>query len=193
MEPALRRLWTTRRRDRFYEINPAVIDFAESNSATFGNRRQRSRSFPADARLSLEREPPQGFDVLSVDAFSGRLHSCASSDRRSVRAILPSSETDGALVIHVTNKYLDLAACRTAGRKADRRRTLLIHNSSEMKNRIESSSWMVITKDSEARQSAWPCLASPIRGHAALDGRLQQPFPNPQVNQGNGGTRKFRK
>ena len=24
-----------------------------------------------DARLSLEREPPQGFDVLAVDAFSG--------------------------------------------------------------------------------------------------------------------------
>jgi hypothetical protein len=35
-----------------------------------------------DARLSLEREPPQNFDVLAVDAFSGDSIPCTSSPWR---------------------------------------------------------------------------------------------------------------
>ena len=56
---------------RYYEINPLVI---ESRSNWFGYLKATPAEVQialGDARLSLEREPPEHFDVLLVDAFSG--------------------------------------------------------------------------------------------------------------------------
>jgi hypothetical protein len=56
---------------RFYEINPAVIDLAQVEFRYLRESAAKIEVAPGDARLSLEREEPESFDVLSVDAFSG--------------------------------------------------------------------------------------------------------------------------
>ena len=56
---------------RFYEINPLVEGIARELFTYLRESRARVTVVEGDARVSLARESPQGFDVLVVDAFSG--------------------------------------------------------------------------------------------------------------------------
>ena len=58
-------------RIHFYEINPQVISLAQSEFAFLRESRAKVDVALGDARLTLEAEPPQAFDVLVIDAFSG--------------------------------------------------------------------------------------------------------------------------
>ena len=75
---------------RFYEINPAVIDIARVEFRYLRESAAKIEIVPADARLSLEREQPESFDVLAVDAFSGDSDPGAPADCGGVRFVLPS-------------------------------------------------------------------------------------------------------
>ena len=55
---------------RFYEINPEVVRFAREQFTYLADSGAKIEIVPGDARLALEREAPQGYDVLAVDAFS---------------------------------------------------------------------------------------------------------------------------
>jgi hypothetical protein len=61
-----------------------------------------------DARLSLEREPPQRFDVLAIDAFSSDAIPVHLITREAVEVYLRHMQPDGVIAFHVTNRYLDL-------------------------------------------------------------------------------------
>src|SRR5207247_10321436 len=62
-----------------------------------------------DARLSLEHEPPQQFDVLAVDAFSGDAIPVHLLTREAVALYLRHLKPTGILAIHTSNTYLRLA------------------------------------------------------------------------------------
>jgi len=62
-----------------------------------------------DARLSLEREPPQRFDVLAIDAFSGDAIPTHLLSAEAMDVYLRHVRPDGAILFHVTNRYLQLA------------------------------------------------------------------------------------
>src|SRR5258708_32773569 len=53
-----------------YEINPLVIELAKTEFTFIQDCRGKLEIALGDARLSLEREQPQNFDVLHLDAFS---------------------------------------------------------------------------------------------------------------------------
>jgi len=55
---------------RMYEINPEVKRLATTRFTYLSNCLGRVEVVLGDARLSLEREPPQEFDLLVLDAFS---------------------------------------------------------------------------------------------------------------------------
>ncbi len=61
---------------RFYEINPLIIGLAKSNFEFLNKSQAETQVVSGDARLSLEREEPQGFDALILDAFSGDSIQC---------------------------------------------------------------------------------------------------------------------
>ena len=56
---------------RFYEINPEVVRMAKRVFHVPCRLPRQDRVVLGDARLSLESEPPQKFDLLVLDAFSG--------------------------------------------------------------------------------------------------------------------------
>src|SRR4029077_2018437 len=56
---------------RFYEINPQVLSIAGSSFSYLRDSAAQIEIVLGDARLSLQNEAPQQFDVLAVDAFSG--------------------------------------------------------------------------------------------------------------------------
>jgi len=54
---------------RFYEINPLVVRVARSEFTYLSDCRGKLDIAMGDARLTLEREQPENFDILAVDAF----------------------------------------------------------------------------------------------------------------------------
>jgi hypothetical protein len=61
-----------------------------------------------DARLSLEREPDQNFDVLAVDAFSSDSIPVHLLTVEAFRLYFRHIKPEGALAVHVSNLYLKL-------------------------------------------------------------------------------------
>jgi len=97
---------------RFYEINPEVIALSRGPHPTFTylqDCRGQVDVIAGDARLSLESEPPQGFDVVAVDAFSSDAIPVHLLTREALLLYFRHLRgPDGVLVLHVSNRYLDL-------------------------------------------------------------------------------------
>lgn len=95
-------------RYRFYEINPTVVEFANAYF-TFLARCPASKTCAiGDARLILERETPQNFDVLVLDAFSGDAIPVHLLTREAFEVYLRHLAPQGALACHISNVHFDL-------------------------------------------------------------------------------------
>ena len=106
---------------RFYEINPDVIDVAQRYFSFCRDSRARVEFVPGDARIVLEAElkqkHPERFDLLVVDAFSGDAIPIHLLTRECFAIYRQHLKPDGILLVHISNKYLDLApVLRTQGR-----------------------------------------------------------------------------
>jgi SAM-dependent methyltransferase len=93
---------------RFYEINPLVLRLARSEFTFLGDCHAKLEVAMGDARLSLEREAPENFDVLAVDAFSSDSIPVHLLTREAVSLYFRHLKPDGILAVHISNRYLDL-------------------------------------------------------------------------------------
>lgn len=97
---------------RFYDINPEVVRIAQKHFTYLGDLQKRGARLEivvADARLALEREPSQGFDVLLLDAFSGDSVPVHLLTREAFTIYQRHMRPDGIIAVHITNSYLVLA------------------------------------------------------------------------------------
>ena len=94
---------------RFYEINPAAIRLARELFLYLADSPARVEIVPGDARLSLEREPPQQFDVLVLDAFSSESIPLHLLTREAMAIYLRHLRPEGVLALHISNVYVDLS------------------------------------------------------------------------------------
>ena len=93
---------------RFYEINDDVARLATSTFTYLKDSKAKTELVMGDARLSMEREPDQQYDVIVLDAFS--------SDAIPVHLLTLEAfdhyqrhlKPDGVIAVHVSNRYLDL-------------------------------------------------------------------------------------
>ena len=94
---------------RFYELNDDVLRFAREHFSFLGDCLGEHATVLGDARLSLEQEQPQDFDVLVLDAFSGDAIPAHSADPRSIRDLFAAFAPHSIVAIHISNRYLDLS------------------------------------------------------------------------------------
>jgi spermidine synthase len=94
---------------RFYEIDPQVPIVARTYFSFLNDSDAQIDIVLGDARLSIEREAPQNYDVLAVDAFSGDAIPAHLITREAVQTFRRHLAHDGILAYHVSNRYLDLA------------------------------------------------------------------------------------
>jgi spermidine synthase len=95
-------------RIQFYEINPAVAPIARNTFTYVRESGAQVSVIPGDARTSLAAEPPQGFNVLVVDAFSGDaipLHLLTTQALALYRRHLAPG---GIIACHISNRHVDL-------------------------------------------------------------------------------------
>lgn len=92
----------------FYELDPEVAEIARAHFTylTQGDPSVAIRF--GDARTTLEQEPPQGFDILVVDAFTGDGIPIHLLTREAVELYQRHIQPEGAILFHTSNRYLRL-------------------------------------------------------------------------------------
>jgi len=93
---------------RFYEINPLVQKIANSYFTYLKDSDAEIEVALGDARLSLERENPEHFDVLALDAFSSDSIPVHLLTVEAMKLYEKHLRPDGILAVHISNRYLDL-------------------------------------------------------------------------------------
>ncbi|MBV9503634.1 MAG: fused MFS/spermidine synthase [Acidobacteriia bacterium] len=93
---------------RFYEINPLVPIITRTQFYYVPDSKAKVDIAMGDARLSLEREQPENFDVLVVDAFSSDAIPVHLLTREAMQLYFRHLKPDGFLAVHISNRYLDL-------------------------------------------------------------------------------------
>ncbi len=132
---------------RFYEINPQVVNIAHTSFSYLRDSAARIDIVLGDARVSLQNEAPQQFDVLAVDAFSGDAIPVHLLTREAFALYLRHLKPDGVLAVHTSNTYLNLPPvvqllATDAGREAE-----MIANDDDHRKLIDSSDWVLVTRN----------------------------------------------
>jgi len=92
----------------FYEISPRVVDIAQREFTFLQYSSGKIETVLGDGRLSLEREPARGYDVLGIDAFSGDSVPMHLVTREAMALYVKHLKSDGVIVFQATNRYIDL-------------------------------------------------------------------------------------
>jgi hypothetical protein len=95
-------------RFRFYEIDPAVQALARTRFTYLRESEAHVEVVMGDARLSLEGEPPQNFDLLVLDAFTSDAIPVHLLTQEAFAIYLRHLKPDGAIAVNISNMHLDL-------------------------------------------------------------------------------------
>jgi hypothetical protein len=134
---------------RFYEINPQVLEVANSWFTFLKQSPAKTEIILGDARLSLESEPPQQFDVLAVDAFSGDAIPVHLLTKEAFAVYFRHLKPDGILAVHTSNTYLNLApVVKLLAEDADYPVRLIVSDE-DAPRMISSADWVLVTRNQE--------------------------------------------
>lgn len=150
---------------RFYEINPLVLRLATTEFTFLKDCKARLDIALGDARLSLEREPPQNFDVLAVDAFSGDSIPVHLLTREAFALYFRHLKPDGVLAVHVSNKHLELKPVVQLGAASLHKDARVIDTEDE-DDEVFGATWVLVTSrrgyfDQPLIRTATPVPPSP--------------------------------
>jgi spermidine synthase len=95
-------------RMRIYEINDQVLELARTEFTFLADTRAKVETVLGDRRLMLSQDPPQDFDVLVMDAFSGDSIPVHLLTEEAIAEYVRHLDRDGILALHITNSHLDL-------------------------------------------------------------------------------------
>ena len=129
----------------FYEINPLDVELARTEFTFLRDSRATIRIVLGDARLSLERQPPQGFDLLAVDAFSGDSIPVHLLTWEAFRLYFHHLKPTGVLAVHISNKYLDLLPVVQAASNRLGKTCVIIQNPPDNHNGIYRALWVLMS------------------------------------------------
>jgi len=124
-----------------------------------------------DARLSLAKAPNRHYDIFVLDAFSSDVIPVHLLTRQALELYLRKTANNGLLLIHISNRYMDLAP--VLDRLANELNlTALIQNDFNLSAKLSAegksaSRWILLARDRRvvhrfAQEPSWH----------ALDGRL---------------------
>ena len=149
-------------RFRFYDINPEVLQVAASRFTFLGDSQAVIEVVLGDARLSLEREPPQGFDLLAVDAFSSDAIPVHLITREALGVYLRHMKPDGIVAFHVSNRFLKLVPVVARLAKENGAHAVLVSDEGkEGEDDHTTTDWVLVSRDPKALQAPQIAAASP--------------------------------
>lgn len=131
---------------RLYEINPDVVTIADRFFSFLPKARQSGADLDVllgDARLTLERQPPQQFDLLAIDAFSSDAIPAHLLTNEAFELYFKHLRADGVLAVHISNRYVDLVpVCARAAQHVGKSARVVRSVSDGM---FDTSIWVLVT------------------------------------------------
>jgi SAM-dependent methyltransferase len=153
-----------------YEIDPVVVEIARKRFSYIEKCRPDLRVVVGDARLTLGKATPADLDVLAVDAFSSDSIPLHLVTREAFRVCGRALQPDGMLLIHISNRFLDLEPVIAAIARAEgwtaRARTYYPGPEAQPHGRMfVISTWLVLTR-SPGRMATIEAATSDASGPA---------------------------
>jgi hypothetical protein len=95
---------------RFFEIDPVIVGIAGNpRYFTFLSQCQPNPDIVlGDARLTMAKQANETFDLIIVDAFSSDAVPVHLMTAEAIRLYLEKVKEDGIVLLHISNRYLDL-------------------------------------------------------------------------------------
>lgn len=134
---------------RLYEIDPLVIQLAKQEFTFIQDAKSQTDIVLGDARLQLERELPQNFDVLVVDAFSGDSVPVHLLTREAFAIYFKHLKSNGVLAVHITNAFLDLLPVVQTAAQYYGKQIRLVDDAGDFSRLSFSSRWVLLTEDQD--------------------------------------------
>jgi hypothetical protein len=135
---------------RIYEINAEVERLARKHFTYLADSKAKPQVIIGDARLSLEREANNQFNVLAVDAFSGDSIPMHLITQEAVRGFMGHVASNGILAYHVSNRFLNLPP--VLAEIADREKLvgIVVEDPAQKDNTLHSSStWVLLARNDD--------------------------------------------
>jgi hypothetical protein len=154
---------------RLYEINPDVVDIADHYFTFLPAARESGADLDVllgDARLTLERQPPQQFDLLAIDAFSSDAIPSHLLTNEAFELYFKHLKPNGVLAVHISNRYVDLVpVCARAAEHVGKPARVVRSLSDGM---FDTSIWVLVTANEALFErpqfqdaSMYPATANP--------------------------------
>jgi hypothetical protein len=140
---------------QFYEINPQVSCLATSRFSFMTGSAAHWTISPGDARLTLERQPPQNFDLLALDAFNSDSIPVHLLTKEAFEVYLTHLNARGILAIHISNHFLNLEpVVRGLAHHFGLHARLIDHDAKPEQWWLYSSTWMLLVRDPAVLQGS---------------------------------------
>ena len=131
----------------FYEINPLVVELANHEFSFLRDSSAETKIVLGDGRLALERQAPQQYDVLAVDAFSSDAIPTHLLTQEAFRLYLGHIKPTGIIALHVSNRYLDLVPVVSAAAASLSLKAVVIESAADNARAIYRATWVLVTSD----------------------------------------------
>jgi hypothetical protein len=132
---------------RLYEINPEVVNIADHYFTFLPTARSRGDVdvLLGDARLTLERQEPQRFDLLAIDAFSSDAIPTHLLTNEAFELYFKHLKPDGVLAVHISNRYIDLVPVCARAAEHVNRSARVVRSISD--GTYDTSIWVLVTSN----------------------------------------------
>ncbi|HUJ50122.1 MAG TPA: fused MFS/spermidine synthase [Bryobacteraceae bacterium] len=153
---------------RFYDINPLVLNLATTWFTFFNDCPGDHQVLLGDARLTMEQQPSQQYDVLAIDAFTGDAIPVHLLTREAVALYLRHLKPGGILAVHVSNRYLDLVPV-VARHAADFGKVAMqVSDDGDSEDYFSSSDWILVSADRSVFKDPLFKVAHPAKLQSGL-------------------------
>jgi len=131
---------------RIYEINPLVEQIAQTQFTFFPHSAADKQILMGDARLTMERQESQQFDILAIDAFSSDAIPIHLLTRQALAVYFRHLKPDGVLALHISNRYLDLMPVCAVGARDFHKVAKVVQDDGDAPY-MSASTWVLLTSD----------------------------------------------
>ena len=132
---------------RFYDINPAVPPIAKVYFAYLRDSKAKIEIVPGDARISMENEAPQNYDVIAIDAFSGDAIPVHLITSEALELYKRHLRPGGIIAFHVSNRFLRLQPVVKQLADHAGMQSVLISSADDSKIDVFSADWVLVTNN----------------------------------------------
>ncbi|MDZ4798396.1 MAG: fused MFS/spermidine synthase [Bryobacteraceae bacterium] len=132
---------------RFYDINPDLPAIARREFTYLNDCLGTCEVLVGDARVVLEHEPPQGFDLLILDAFSGDSVPAHLITREAVGVYLKHLKPNGVLAFHISSIHLNLEPQIAAISASWGLSAYGLMSMAFRPMRLENALWVIVSRD----------------------------------------------